>query len=179
MEFVTPLSRTECLARLRNATGTSRWYSLEFPSLNEPQLVWVRGNQFIVMKAVGGPPRNSFRRLFHGEIYDDPRGALIRGRFRLHVVVRLFLCVWFGAVVAIGVLLIVMNIGRGLGVFLGQKTPGWWPTLIPGLMLSFSIVLVRSGISFSRSGEEQVIHYLKESLEALPIGTSSSSKRTV
>src|SRR2546425_3063819 len=177
VELLSPLSKAECLARLRGVAKTDRWFNVVWPSVDDPMLVRVRRNQFRLMKAAGGPPRNAFRRMLQGEVLDHRQGALIRGRFRLLPFVRLFLLVWFGGVGAFGVLLLVSNLSSAIGVPFGGKAPGWSSVAIPGLMAAFGIALVRSGISWSSAGEEQCIQYLGELLGAAPLPVHAQERR--
>ena len=176
VELLSPLSKAECLARLRAVAKTDSWFNVVWPSPDDPMLVRVRDNQFRLMKAAGGPPRNAFRRMLNGEVLDHPQGALIRARFCLLPLVRLFLLVWFGGVGAFGVLLLVNNLSHAIGVPFGEKAPGWsW--VFPGLMGALGIVLVRLGISLSRAGEEQCIQYLGELLGAAFLPAHAEERR--
>jgi hypothetical protein len=108
IQMVSPLSTSECLTRLRAAAELSERQPMgSWPRLNDPMLVRVSGTRFRLMKASGGPPRNSFRRMFHGEILECPKGSMVRGRFKLHFLVRAFMSVWLGGIscAAVGVLL--------------------------------------------------------------------------
>jgi len=104
------------------------------------------------MKASGGPPRNALRRMFHGEVLEHPSGALIRGRFALHFLVRAFLCVWFGGVTYAAVRVLLTA---------GERFVVAFPILL-GLV---GVAIVRSLISLSSPGEREVFHYLRELLE--------------
>jgi len=153
IEFVSPLSMSECLERLRAAAAVSERQPItSWPSINDPMLVRVSGTRLRLMKASGGPPRNSFRRMFHGEVVEHPSGALIRGRFALHFLVRAFLCVWFGVVTYAAVRVLFTA---------GERSVVAFPILL-GLV---GVAIVRSGISLSRRGEREVLHYLRELLE--------------
>src|SRR5207249_323666 len=116
IELKTSLSAPACLARLRGVAGSDDWFLPPWPWLNDPMLVRVRGNRFRLMKAAGGPARNSFRRMFHGQVLEHSQGAVIRGRFKLHAFVRFFLFVWFGGVIGVGLMLLAANAGRALGM---------------------------------------------------------------
>ena len=100
------------------------------------------------MKASGGPPRNSFRRMFHGEVLDSPKGSIIRGRFRLHFFVRAFMFVWLTGITYAAVRVLL--------------TPGNWPFVaFPVLVGWFGLAIVRWCISVSRPGEDEVVNYLR------------------
>src|SRR5215831_16378829 len=108
VQMASPLTASECLARLRAGAEVSERQPMgSWPSINDPMLVRVVGRRFRLMKASGGPKGNSFRRMFHGEVLDSPTGSIVRGRFRLHFVVRAFLFVWLSGItyVAVRVLL--------------------------------------------------------------------------
>ena len=166
IELTTSLSASTCLARLRAAAASDDWFFLPWPWLNDPMLVRVRGNRFLLMKAAGGPPRNSFRRMFHGQVIEHRGGALIRGRFKMHSFVRFGLVVWFGGVIAVGLLLFSASASRALGMPMKESAPGLLSLVAPILMALFGVVLVRSGISWSSEGERVVVEYMQELLHA-------------
>jgi len=136
IELTTSLSVSTCLARLRAAAASDDWFFLPWPWLNDPMLVRVRGNRFLLMKAAGGPPRNSFRRMFHGQVIEHRGGALIRGRFKMHSFVRFGLVVWFGGLIAVGLLLFSANASRALGMPMKESAPGW---LFGGVYLNYLV----------------------------------------
>ena len=82
-------------------------------------------------------------------------------------------------VAAVSVLLIVMNIARGLGLVPGAESA----RLVADSNSRLDVILRHRvspvGDFVLPLGRRADHHYLKEILEALPIGTSSSSMRTV
>jgi hypothetical protein len=129
-------------------------------------LVQVRGNRFRLMQAAGGPPRNSFRRMFYGQVLERSQGAMIRGSFKMHPVVRLVLFIWYGGVIGVSLLLSAVNVGRALGMPIRGTAAGWPVLAFPILMVVFAVVLVRSGVAFSNEGDRIVVQYMGELLDA-------------
>ena len=114
------------------------------------------------MKASGGPKGNSFRRMFHGEVLDSPTGSIVRGRFRLHFVVRAFLFVWLSGITYVAVRVLLTS-------------DKWSFVAFPVLIGWFGWSIVRWGISLSSAGEDEVVNYLRRAVD----GSSLVSKDRV
>jgi hypothetical protein len=153
IELTSTRTRDECIARLELAGEAAHSLESGISSTDDPMLVSIRGAHFTVRNAADGPPLHSFRRVFEGEIVDRRDTSLIRGRFRLHVMARLSLGLWFGSMAAVVVLLIILN---AQGMALPAAASGPVAILIPIVVLALAAMLVRSGLAQSRKREEAV-----------------------
>jgi hypothetical protein len=160
VRFTTDLSTSECLERLGEFAGRTKargWF--ERFSDPTPLLVWVRGDRFKILK-IDGPHRNDFRRLFDGKVNDLPSGALIEGRFRLRRPVAAIVTISFGVLCAMGSLTL-FSLWR-----FGPHQNQIWMMLTEAGMALVLVVISRVGIRTARRGEEEVLQFVRNTLQA-------------
>jgi hypothetical protein len=83
--------------------------------------------------------------MFHGEVLECPKGSIVRGRFKLHFFVRVFMSVWLSGIAHVAVRVLL--------------TPGKWPFVaVPVLLGWLFLAIVRWDISVSSPGEYEVVN---------------------
>jgi len=162
IELTTVLEASECLARLGKAANADEWADPIAPGADQIAVV-VSGRRFTLRDIREGSPPHALRRLFDGEVVDGPKGARIRGTFRLHALARLALVFWFVSIALIVAVVVAANLS---GVELPAAASGWIGVGIPIVILIAATVLVRSSLAQSRRGEEVALRFLKALLDA-------------
>ena len=174
IELTTARRGVQCLALLTEAAAREDGLDPDWAAAGDSMVVSVRAHRFTVMNASDDLGWKSFRRLFHGEVVDDDRGARIRGRFRLHAMARVWLTLWFVSMTTIVFLLLAGNLAGGGN--LPPAATGVAAVLIPALMLVTAAVLVRVGLAQARRGETSVVGFLETLLDATPIPSNRDAR---
>jgi hypothetical protein len=160
MTYTSELSKQECLRRLQAHTGRgpSLWNRWAEGTISAK----VRGDRFRLF--AWGPInlRNSFVPLFYGRIEEASGNTHIRGGFRMHPVVQAFLVLWFGGLVAMAALLVLLPASSwGPGV-----APPALSVLGPVVMILIGFGFVRFGRWLARGQVESVQSFLVSELKA-------------
>jgi len=155
VEFFTRLSVEECQQRLSAALDQWRW-SWSFRP-DKPVIGKVSGHRFQMCKRIYY--RNSFMRILHGELIPTPQGTYVRGLFRFHMLVILFLIVWFGGITFI--------LCQNVGTVLSGNEP-WLALAIPVGFLIFGALVVWIGSLLEKPSQAYVISFLRRTLDFQP-----------
>ena len=160
MTYSSELSKQECLRRLQAHTGRgpglwNRWAEGTISAK-------VRGNRFRLF--AWGPinVRNSFAPLFYGRLDEASDGTHIRGRFRMHPVVQALLVLWFGGLVAMAALLVLLPASS----WGSRVAPPAFAVLGPVVMILLGYGVVRLGRWFARGQVESIRAFLVRELTA-------------
>jgi hypothetical protein len=108
-------------------------------------------NVFEIRPIVEG--RNSFLPMIKGTVYDEGNRRIVIVQMRLHLVIILFLCIWYGLLVKITIPFIEELI-----------TKGEYNPIIPAIALFYLFPYVLTMIGFKPEAEK-ALDYLKELFE--------------
>lgn len=109
---------------------------------------------------------NSFSRIFYGKLTKKENGTLIEGNFRRHIIIRIFIFVWFGGIsFQTGIMFLSWLAKVFLGTAHGNEV-NVTEVLLPLGMLVFGFLLVKSGVWFSKGQENYILEFLKTELKA-------------
>ena len=167
LTWETSLPAPECRSRLQHySQADSVWRAFRFDAKGTVYSS-VRPSSFRLFAKGPMFVRNSFEPYFYGSVLEADGRTLIRGRFRMHPVVLVFMTVWFIGVVTIGglitaVMLYELLTGRRVST---EMAPGLAALLGPA-MLAFGIGLVALGWRMGRSQREQIEQFLETALQA-------------
>jgi hypothetical protein len=176
-EFDTQWKAEECRQKLREAIRTEHIPFLSLPrtAKSKPILGKVRENTFRLRR--GSLVNNQFAPLFYGEIVERPKGALVRGRFRMLLFSRIFFLLWFCAFIAIGAF---MSVTGFLDLITGSHyvTSGnpWTAALVP---LGFIALLLAGVYGFRKWGEKDkavILNFIEGTLQASPVTASKDGQ---
>jgi hypothetical protein len=158
MTYTSELSQDECVRRLQAHTGRGLWTQCAEGTISAR----IRGNRFRLF--AWGPVnlRNSFAPFFHGRVEEAGGTTLIRGRFRMHSIVQVFLFVWFGGLLAgAGLILLLAPSAWGSG-----QRPSAFALLGPAGMGLLGFGFIRFGRWLGRGQAESIRRFLTRELRA-------------
>jgi hypothetical protein len=160
--YSTMLTKDECYRRLQRHNGRANW-GWGWERWEEGTIsANVRGDRF---RLFGSGPlniRNSFAPFYYGRLEESSGGTRIKGRFRLHPLVRVFLAVWFGGLAVMEALMLWLpRSAWGHG-----RPPPWWAPLGPVAMMMLGYGLILAGGWFARGQLESMQRFLSRELEA-------------
>jgi hypothetical protein len=168
--YSTKLSTVECLQRLES--HVIPWPDVlrsTFTSVDKGTVVaQVRGDRFRLFAQGPKYVQNSFAPLFYGRLEATTDGARVVGRFRMHLLVRVFMGVWFGG-------LTLMAIVSPAVALFGSTSAGKPPVILivgPLLMILFGIALFSFGRWIARGQVARIHEFLRTDLDARPEGVS-------
>jgi hypothetical protein len=153
----TGLRARELLSRLEQAACDDGELETQDPEANQLRLE-IAGHRFTIRNTADGSPPHALRRLFDGEVVEQPDGSVVRGRFRLHALTRVALTLWFASMSLIAILLVAGNLTGG--VELPVAASGWAGMSVPVVILGAAAWLVRSSLAQSRKLEEEIARFL-------------------
>ncbi len=107
------------------------------------------------------PGRDSFAPIFYGRLLSVMDGTVVEGQFKIHLVVRIFMMFWFGALVAA----LPFVVGKAITE---QKSPAHIAetALGPLIMIALGYGIVRFGQWLDLDQERDMLTLLTETLEA-------------
>lgn len=167
--FNTKLSKSECVRKIKLHAGKSTVLD-KFTSIgnfNHEFLYKISGDNLELEKVIHY--RNSFKPIFYGKLKEENRETIIEGSFNTQAFVKIFMIVWFGGTVLIGVplflaaLIKLLNPHSMEGIFYGDPLVG---ILVPIFMPIFGIVLIKVGQWLGKKQEKEVIEFIEKFLEA-------------
>lgn len=157
--YYTKLDIEECKKRINEAVRGNRF------SMGEMRgKVNSEKNKFYLLKTKAYYS-NSFSRIFYGELIKKENGTIIQGSFCRHIIVKLFMTIWFGGVIFVGGIMFLVCFSN---VFLGTSNGDGNSVLgliIPPIMFIFGILLVKSGVWFSINEEKYVLEFIRKTLK--------------
>ena len=163
----TSLPPSECRVRLQHyAEPDSLVRRFRFASRGTVY-VSLRANSFRLFARGPALLHNSLEPYFYGTIIENAGRTLIRGQFRVHPFVVVFMGIWFAGVVFIGGSVTVVMLYE---ILRGRRSPD--SGLAPGLgvviapaMLAFGVGLVLFGWRLGRSQRERIEQFLETTLQ--------------
>ncbi len=165
--YRTDLTKEECLRRLQKHTSRGGWVPLAegwwVPWAEGTIAAKIRGDRF---RLFAWGPLNVGNSLalapyFYGRLDGGASGTCIRGRFRFHPIIRGYLFVWFGGLVAMcGLLLLLPQSAWG-----GQPPPRY-AVLGPIAMMFLGVGLLRWCQWLARRQLESLRNFLAHELQA-------------
>ena len=158
--YITDLTKDECIRRLQKHSGRNSWTRWAEGTVSAQ----IRGDHFRLF--AWGPVnfRSSFSPFFYGRLEGGNGRTHIRGRFRSHPIARAFLVAWFGVLVAMAGLVLVLppsawGSGRALSPF---------ASLGPAGMILLGLCFVRFGRWLARGQVDSLKGFLAHELRARP-----------
>jgi hypothetical protein len=136
VEFDSAFGLADSVARLRMATKRSI-----FSAMAQEAAVGTVTAERVSLQRVIPMVGNSFKPYFVGCFVESDGKVTLRGRFTMHVFTKLFMTMWFGGLVLIGL---------GASVTILRQPDGWIVPLAAFGMLGCGLTLVRSGQWFAR-----------------------------
>lgn len=116
---------------------------------------------------------NSFQTFLTATMRPEFGGTVISGECAMHPLVRIFNAVWFGIVALFGGTLFLVTGWNALYGSTGPSREALWGMLVPLVLLTFGIGLVRLGRYLARSDPQFLMDFLIQTLDARP-NTSAS-----
>lgn len=167
--YTTDLPKDECLRRLQKHVGVGGWQRWAEGTIAAK----IRDDHFRLFAWGPANVRNSFAPFFYGILQSEADGTSIRGHFRVHPVVRGFVALWFGGLIAGSALFLFMPQSNWSG---GQAPPAL-AVLAPVAMIFLGFGFVHFGRWLARGQRDSIQNFLIRELEARRyIGTRSSNK---
>jgi hypothetical protein len=167
--YTTDLPKDECLHRLQKYVGRRGWQRWADGTI----VVEIRNDSFRLFAWGPANARNSFALFFYGNLQSEAAGTSIRGHFRFHPMVRGFMVLWFGGLMA-GCALILFT---PESMWSGRPAPSALWVLAPLAMMFLGCGFLRFGQWLARSQNDSIRNFLIGEFEARRhVGVESSSK---
>ncbi len=110
--------------------------------------------------------RNSFAPHFYGKLTAAASGTVIEGKFRMHFFIRIFLSMWFTAVIAIGGRIAIFSIKSLVAGRSSEDT--YIGLLVPGALILCGLLMVYWCKTLGTDDEAQIVTFLQNALNAQP-----------
>jgi hypothetical protein len=150
LDLISPLSREECVQRLRSKTGSAWDGSTVIGSIGE--------TSFRIRKRIFY--RNSFQASLSGKLIDDNGQTRVHCRVGLHPFVTTFLTVWIG-IVLIGCIWMIVSLASGAIPL--NRSP---QAAVPFLMLAGGVAILKVGQHLSRDEADFLVDLVRKTLDA-------------
>lgn len=163
--YTTDYTKDECIRRLQAHTGRSRWSRWAEGTISAK----IRGDHFRLFAWGPANVRNSFAPLFYGYFEEDKGKTRIKGHFRMHPIVWAFLVVWFGGLMAMSCLILLLPPSAwGSG-----QSPSGFVVLGPVGMMLLGFGFVQFGRWLASGQAERLELFLAHELKAQPCHQAS------
>lgn len=119
--------------------------------------------------------RNSFSRIFHGELVSKGNGTIICGDFHVPIGTKIFMTIWFLFIILFWLMVLIaflFDICQGTS----NNFSSGIVLLVPPCMVIFGVFFVSAGIENSKKDEEYVLQLLKNKLKTQEIETTNKEK---
>jgi len=163
--YLSPLTVAQCLERIQaHVPDSDAWCAAGAAMERGTVLAKIRG-QRVRLFALGPPWLvNSYAPFFYGRVETVAGGTQIVGRFRWAPWVTAFMAVWFGALAAMTIaLLVVVLVGPS-----DPTSPVLFDLLAPLVMMLAGAGLMALGRWLARKQVASVHQFLRVELEATP-----------
>ena len=97
--------------------------------------------------------RNSFSRIFYGELINKEDGTVICGNFQVPILTEIFMTIWF-SVLIFGFIVAFSDVDKFLGVIIG----------VP-IIFIIGVIFVAYGIESSKKDEQYILKLLEKKLQ--------------
>jgi hypothetical protein len=165
IEVFSPFAPADCVSRLRGAIDGGVMVSL-FGVGSKPVIGKVSESSLRLRRRIRYG--NSFQTFLTATMRPEPGGTVISGACTMHPLVRIFNVVWFAIVALFGGTLLLATGWNALYGNGGPSRETLWGILIPLVLLSFGIGLVRLGRYLARDDPQFLMDFLAQILEARP-----------
>ena len=159
MLLQTSLGIDECRRRLHKALGdqvSEPWWQRLLGYLRVGVVGALRADDHLFVFRRNVYWRNSFSPVFRGRLIQDSGhiGAVMSGHFAIRWWVKAFMCLWFGFVLLVG--LVILTDPRPIG----------WSRLVAFIMPAGGAAVVLVCKVFGKWEEREIIEFLKKTLDA-------------
>ncbi|ABW18450.1 hypothetical protein [Alkaliphilus oremlandii] len=164
-ELLSNLEIEECKTRMNNSID-SRLFSILLSSSEwigrvKEETFWLqkRNREF----------RNSFSKIFYGSFHKNRNGTVIRGSFKIHRCIKIFIAAWISGISAITLSIIaaLFDINQVNRKVLEKNLICGLFTAI--IMLFFGVFIIKVGSRLSKIEEKNTINFLEKILNAKQI----------
>ena len=159
--LVSSLTPSECAKRLSQVAPMPSLFGSFLPNYGTREMHGaVRGDSFYLWVRMAWI-------VFHGRLRSSSEGTVVVGEFRMRRLVRIFMTVWFGGIIGVACLgVIVASLG-----FVAIGASGFVVFVVVGgfgtsALLGWGLFCLRRALG--RSEEELVLEYLKTALGCDP-----------
>jgi hypothetical protein len=159
LDLFVPASPGECLARLEAATDQGVW----FPSMFGAKPLVGRVTDFTLRLRKQTFYANSFQTRYFATLQPAPGGTIISGSFGMHPFVRAFLVFWFGVLVVVEAILLLVAVGV---ISLGKDSNLWVGLIVPPVMAAFGLLWIFVGRFMARDEQRFLTDFLIKTLDA-------------
>lgn len=140
-------------------------------AVKKPFMGRVSGKRFSITKNVRY--RNSFQPWLRGELAPFGNGTQIEATIGMHPFVKVFLCLWFGALAVIASGLVCAGLYQFVGEEDGAVEQAMF--LIPIGMAAFGVALVKIGRQVADREPVELKSFLFEALDAQEVETAQET----
>ncbi len=152
VEFASTFGMEESVARLKSATRQSM-----FGSLAKQEAVGTVKQNRVSLYRVIPMVQNSFKPVFRGRFVERDGKVILTGRFSMHLLVKIFMTIWFGGV--------IFGCLGAIATEIAKPNPAQAPfQLIPFGMLAAAIAMIRVGKWFARNDEAWLSNVISRAL---------------
>jgi len=150
--FHSKLSKAECIFRIKaNAEENTILANLStIVNFDKGFFYKIDGDDLTLKKVIYY--RNSFQSIFYGEFVEESKGTRIEGYFSMHILVKIFMGIWFGGVTLMGVIEFTAVPSVGIIGYI--------------LMLVFGIFIIIGGKYMGKKQEKEIVEFIEKTLEA-------------
>jgi hypothetical protein len=163
--YLSPLSKFECLERLRHSTRRMR-FADRFAHQQEGTIYgWLGGDRFRLYAEGPKWVSNSYAPYFYGRLISTAEGTVISGRFGIHWYTMAFSAVW---VTAVGLVALLFAFHAILPPYYGVKDllTRLIGACVPLLMLAFFYGLLKVCNRMGNNQRARMLEFLQSTLEA-------------
>jgi hypothetical protein len=160
LSLLTALPISTCQTNLRR--------TLEFNTIG-PVLGEVSAHRFH-MYVYRKDLRNSFKPHFYGKLSTTASGTRITGKFRMHIFVKIFLCVWFGGLVWIATKIAILS-------FPYQGRSPYTMVIFIAALASCGLLISYGGRTLGSDDKSQMSSFLQHTLRAQPETSIESASK--
>jgi hypothetical protein len=162
VEVFSPFAPADCASRLREAIDGGVMVSL-FGLGSKPVIGSVSEASFMLRRRIRY--RNSFQTFLTATMRPELGGTVISGACAMHPLVRIFNVVWLGGVALFGRTIFLASGWNVLSGKSGGSRETLLSMIIPLIMLTFGIGLVRFGRYLARNDPRFLVDFLMEIYE--------------
>lgn len=156
-----------CRNRLTESIDPERRTIFSFSGYkgSKPVIGWIKGSKFSLHKR--RYYRNDFAPQFYGNIQRNERGTVIEGYFDMPSWTKLFMRIWLGGAILLGIPIFLSTLWNFQSTSHAQD--GFLVgLLVPPTLVLFGALLPKFGLWLGRYEEQYILEFLQTTLMASP-----------